>query len=165
MKRAWLLIGVSALVYGLVAWSSAAHLSGDRVALHVNTAGKVDESASRAGAITYFIGIGGVLLLLAVAVVGMCCFVPIRFLNIPNKDYWTAPERASTVRKMIVWDCAVIFSMPFLALSFIPINIALLSENPNGTSALWIIVPIGLWLIAMLSYVIWMVARRYRQPS
>ncbi len=165
MKRALFLIAACALVYALVAWSSASRLPADHVPLHVNTAGVVDESASRAGAITYFISMGAVLLFLAIAIVCMCQFLPVRFLNIPNKDYWTAPDRASRVRQMIVWDCAVIFSMPFLALSFIPINIALLSENPNGTSGLWIIVPIAIWLIAMVSYVIWMVARRYRKPS
>jgi hypothetical protein len=170
MKRALLLIAACALVYAFVAWSAAARLPEDRVALHVNTAGEVDESASRAGAITYFFStyffsIGGVLLVLAIAVLCMCRFVPVRFLNMPNKDYWAAPERAQTARQMILWDCAVIFGMPFLALSFIPINVALLSENPNGTSALWTIVPIAVWLIAMIGYVVWMVARRYRKPS
>jgi hypothetical protein len=163
MKRALLLIGAGAVVYALVAWSSASRLPEHRVPLHVNTAGQVDESASRAGAITYFIGIGAALLILALAVLFMTRLVPVRFLNIPNKQYWTTPERARIVRQMMIWDLAVIFTMPFLALSFIPINIALLSEDPN-TSGLWIIIPIGVWLLAMLGYAIWMVARRYRPP-
>jgi hypothetical protein len=165
MKRAWLLIGASALVYVFVAWGAASRLPADNVPLHVNRAGEVDESATRMGAIGYFISIGGVLLILAVAVLCLTHFVPVRFLNIPNKQYWTEPERAPIVRQMMVWDMAVIFSMPFLALSFIPINIALMSENPNGTSGLWIVVPIAVWLIAMVTYAIWMVARRYRKPS
>jgi hypothetical protein len=42
------------------------------------------------------------------------------------------------------------------------INVALQSEDPGRTSALWILLPIGLWLFAMACYVIWMYARRYR---
>ena len=164
MKRALMLIAVSCAVYALVAWWAASQLPAGDIAMHVNTAGEVDKSTSRAGAITYFVGLGGFVMLLAIGVVCMCAFVPIRFLNIPNKDYWTAPERVPTVRKMLVWDAGVIFSMPFLALSFIPVNIVLLSENPD-TSALWIVAPIGLWLLAILCYTIWMVRRRYRRTS
>jgi energy-converting hydrogenase Eha subunit A len=92
----------------------------------------------------------------------MCRWVPVRFLNIPHKEYWITPERVQAVRKMIVWDVAVIFSMPLLALSFIPVNIALVGDAPGGVSAVWLIGPMGAWLIAMACYVIWMITRRYR---
>jgi hypothetical protein len=39
-----------------------------------------------------------------------------------------------------------------------------MTDNPN-VSALWIIVPIGVWLIAMACYLIWMVTRRYRPAA
>ena len=162
MKRALLLVTAAAAVYVIVAWASAARLPADNVAMHVNLAGKVDKSTSRAGAITYFVAIGAGLLLLAVVALCACRFVPTRLLSIPHKDYWTTPERAPTVRQMMVWDVAVIFSMPFLALSFVPVGTALMSKDPAGTSALWIVVPIGVWLLAMLCYLIWMVRRRYR---
>jgi hypothetical protein len=162
MKRALLLITAAAAVYAFVAWSAAARLPADNVAMHVNLAGKVDKSTSRAGAVAYFVGIGVGLLLLAVVALCACRFLPTRLLSIPNKDYWATPERAPTVRQMLVWDVAVIFSMPFLALSFVPVSMALMSKDPAGTSALWIVVPIGIWLFAMLCYLIWMFSRRYR---
>jgi hypothetical protein len=113
MKRALFLVIAAAAVYVFVAWGAAARLPAGNVAMHVNMAGQVDESTSRAGAITYFLGIRGALLLLAIAVLCICRFVPMGFLNIPNKDYWATPERAPTARQMILWDAAVVFSMPF----------------------------------------------------
>jgi hypothetical protein len=165
MRRAVLLVTAAALVYGFVAWGAAARLPASNVAIHVNMAGQVDKFTSRAGAITYFVGIGAALLLIAVVALCLCRLVPMRFLNIPNKDYWNTPERAPTARQMMIWDIAVIFSMPFIALSFVPVSMALKSADPVGTSALWIVLPIGIWFLAMLCYVIWMVTRRYRPAS
>jgi hypothetical protein len=165
MKRALLLIAASAAVYALASWWAISRLPETGVPEHVNMAGEVDKYTTRAGAIGLFVGLGGFLLLLAVGLVCLCWLLPVRFLNIPNKEYWTAPERAPVVKRMVAWDMAVIFSMPLLALSFIPVNIALQSQNPAGVSALWILMPIGVWLVAMTCYVIWMIARRYRPQS
>ncbi len=162
MKRALFLIAASAAVYAIaVAWA-ASWLPETEVPMHVNTAGDVDRYASRAGAVNYFVGLGGFLLVLAVGLTCLCWWLPVRFLNIPHKEYWRAPERAPVLKKMVAWDMAVIFSMPLLALSFVPINVALQSENPAGVSALWILVPIGVWLLVMACYVVWIVTRRYR---
>jgi hypothetical protein len=165
VRRALLLILASAVVYGVAAWWAAQRLPETGVPMHVNMAGEVDRYATRAGAVGYFLGLGGFLLLLAVALVCLCWWAPVRFLNIPNKEYWSAPERVPTVRRMIAWDTAVLLSMPLLALSFIPVNVALQSANPAGVSASWIVVPIVVMLLAMTSYVIWMIFRRYRPRS
>jgi hypothetical protein len=166
VKRALLLIAASAAVYAIATWWAAARLPESGVVAQVNMAGEVNRYTTRAGAITYFVGLGAFLLVLAVVVLSLCWWLPARFLNVPHKEYWRAPERASIVKQMIAWDVAVIFSMPLLALSFIPVNVALLSQDPAGVSALWILAPIGIWLLAMACYLIWMYARRYRpQPS
>lgn len=165
MKRALLLIAASAVVYIIAAGWSVTRLPDGEVAMQVNASGEVNRYATRAEAITYFIGLGGFLLVLALAAVCLSRWVPVRYLNVPNKAYWTTTERGPIAREMIVWDMAVILSMPLLALSFIPVNVALQSDNPAGVSALWILIPFGVWLIAMACYVIWMVTRRYRPPS
>jgi hypothetical protein len=161
MKRALLLIASCATVYAVVAAWVVSRLPAEGVATHVNKAGQVNQTASRAGAVTYFEGIWGALLLLAVGMLCLSRWTPMRWLNIPHKDYWVTPERAPAVRQMMIWDGAVLFGMPFLALSFIPVNVLLVTEDPD-TSGLWIIVPIGIWLLAMLGYVGWMSTRRYR---
>jgi hypothetical protein len=165
VKRALLVIAASAAVYAIATWWAASQLPEDRVAMQINTAGEVNQYATRAGAISYFVGLGAFLLVLAIAAVCLCWWVPVRFLNFPNKKYWMTPERAPFIRRMVTWDAAVILSMPLLALSFIPVNVALLSQDPAGASELWILAPIGVWLAAMTCYVIWMYARRYRPRS
>jgi hypothetical protein len=165
MKRALLLIAASAAVYAIVAGWAAAQLPAEGVAMHVNTAGEVNKHASRAGSISYFIGLGGFLLVLAVGVLCMNRWIPLRWLNIPHREYWSSPEHAPKAREMLVWDTAVIFSLPFLALSFIPVNVALSTSDPRETSALWIVVPFGVWILAMIAYIVWMMTRRYRPPA
>ena len=164
MKRALLLIAASAAVYAAAAWWAAARLPADNVAIHVNTAGQVNKYTSYSGAVSMFIGLGGFLLGLAVVVVCVTRFTPVRWLNVPHKNYWTTPERGPIVRRMMVWDMAVIFSMPLVALAFIPIDISLTTTDPEGTSALWFFISIGLLLFGIIGYAIWMTGYRYRPP-
>jgi hypothetical protein len=116
MKRALLLITASAVVYAIAASWAAARLPENGVAMRVNTAGEVTEYTSRAGAIRYFIGLGGLMLVVAVVVVCVVCWIPVRRLSIPYKDYWISPERVAKVRQMIVWDTGLIFSVLLVAL-------------------------------------------------
>jgi hypothetical protein len=151
-------------VYGLAVWWAASRLPEYDVPMHVNAAGEVDRYAGRGAAIGYFVGLGSFLVLLAVAVVCLCRWTPARFLNIPHKDYWREPDREAVLRQMIVWDSAVLLSMPLIALGFIPVNIALLSDASRAVSSLWILLPVGVLLLAMAGYLVWMTTRRYRPP-
>jgi hypothetical protein len=57
---------------------------------------------------------------------------------------------------MVAWDIALIFGMPLVAFSFLPVNIALLTEDSAGTPSLGLLVPIGIWLLGLTCYLIWM---------
>ena len=162
MKRALLLIAASAVVYAVAASWAAARLPENGVAMRVNAAGQAIEYSSRAGAITYFAGLGGAMLVVAVAVICVVHRIPLRRLSIPYQDYWMSPERVVKVRQMIVWDIGLIFSTLLVALSFIPVKISLTTADPEGTSVLWRVVPSGLWLLMLACYGIWMIFRRYR---
>jgi hypothetical protein len=163
VKRALLLIAASAAVYAIALGWAATRLPDHWGAMHIDTSGRVNQYGSRAVTVAYSVGVGGFLLLLAVAAVCLCWWVPVRYLNMPNKDYWTTPGRAPIVRRMVVWDVALIFSMPLVALSFNSVGLALQVDDLARGSALWTIGPIGVWLLAMVCYTIWMVVRRYRR--
>src|ERR1700756_562767 len=165
MKRALLLIAACAAIYTVAAWWAAARLPETGVAMHVNGAGEVDRYGTRASAINFFIGLGALVVVLAIGSVCLSRFGPLKRLNIPHKEYWTQPQRGPVVRQMIMWDMAVIFGITLLGLSSVPINIALMSSNPAGVSMLTLLVPIGAMLIAMVGYLIWMVTRRYRPKA
>jgi hypothetical protein len=162
VRRALSLIAASAALYGLAVWWAASRLPDSDVPMHVNTAGDVDRYADRAAAINYFVGLGGFLALLAVAVVCLCRWTPVRFLNVPHEEYWRAPERESDIRGMVVWDSAVLLSMPLIALACIPLNIAAMSDSSRAVSPLGILVPVGILLLAMAGYLLWMYRGRYR---
>jgi hypothetical protein len=162
MKRALLLIAACAAVYAIAAGWAGARLPENDVAMHVNAAGEVTKYSSRSGAVTMFVALGGVVFVLALGMIGLTRWSPVRHLSIPNKSYWTTSDRAPVVREMMLWDISVLFGTALVALSFIPVDISLTTTNQEGTSAFWIVVPIGLWLVATAVYIIWMVTRRYR---
>ena len=111
---------------------------------------------------TVFITLGGGVLVLAIVVMCLVRFGPMGLLNIPNKAYWTAPERTQVARQMLLRDTAVIFSVVLLMLSVVPAVIALHSGDPRGMSPLLIAGPLGGGTLALVGYAVWMVARRYR---
>lgn len=65
----------------------------EHVAIHFNSAGHPDAWGNKIQLITiYFISVG----VIAVLCLGFALFahkVPVSLLNLPNKDYWLAPER------------------------------------------------------------------------
>src|SRR5918993_655320 len=101
MKRALGLIAASAAVYGLAVWWAASRLPDSDVPMHVNLAGDVDRYAARTAAIDYFVGLGCFLVLLAIAVVCLCRWTPVRFLNVPHKEYWRAPQPVLVIPRML----------------------------------------------------------------
>jgi hypothetical protein len=163
VKRAVLVVAACAAFYVVVASLAAAQLPAERVAMHVNRAGQVNETTTRASAVTYFAGIWFVLALLAVGMLCVLRWTPLHRLNLPHEAYWVTPEHAAVARRMIMWDGAVLFGMPFLALAFIPVDVALTSRDP-GTSGPWVLVPIGIWLLATICYAMWTASGRYRPP-
>jgi hypothetical protein len=63
---------------------------------------------------------------------------------------------------MLSWDLAVLFSMPLLAFSYLPVDITLTTLDPVGHEQLWFVAVIGVMVLGTLAYAAWMVVRHYR---
>ena len=133
--------------------------------MRVGSAGEPIEYASRSDAIGYFIALGGLVLVVAVAAICAVYWMPLRWFSIPYKDYWTSPERVAKARRMMVWDTGLSFSTLLMALSFVPVKISLTTNDPQGTSVFWRVAPSGLWLLSLACYVAWMFFHRYQPRS
>jgi hypothetical protein len=162
MGRALLLVLASAAVYvSAVAWA-ASRLPEDGVALHVNTEGVVNAYGSRAVAMGLFVTVGSVLIVLAMVSVASARWLPPSLINVPHKEFWTQPSRLARFRRMLCWDLAVLFSLPLLVFSYLPVDITLTTSDPVGHRQFWFVLAIGLLLLGVAAYVGWMVLRRYR---
>ncbi len=81
-----------AVVYALAVWWAAVRLPVDDVPLHFGASGLADAFGTRAEALAGHIGFGMLMVGLGVASIVLARRGPLRLVNMPYKDYWTAPE-------------------------------------------------------------------------
>jgi hypothetical protein len=124
----------------------------------------VNAYGSRADAIGLFVGLGAFLLVLGVLVLGSVSRIPPRLINVPHRDYWAEPSRLPTLRRMLAWDIAVLFGLPLLALSVLPVDLTLTTLDPAGHGQAAFLVAIGALVVGIAGYTVWMATVRYR-PS
>jgi hypothetical protein len=162
MIRALGLLLVSAAVFAATVIWAAARLPLHGVAVHVDAHGVVNGYESRAHVVVLFATIGVVLAGLGVVTVAAVRWLPVRLINVPHKDYWSEPQRLPLFRRMLVWDVAVLFSLPLLGLSYVPVEVTLLTLDPAGHNQIWLPVVVGVMMVGLFAYIAWMVIARYR---
>lgn len=161
MFRASALLLAAAVFAGGVAWA-AGRLPVEGVAMHVDTNGAVNGYGSRVQAVALFVTVGAVLAGLGLASVTAVRWVPVRLVSMPRKEYWSEPTRLLLFRAMLVWDVAVLFSLPLLGLSYVPVEITLLTLDPAGHNQIWLPAVLGATMVGLFAYIAWMVIGRYR---
>jgi serine/threonine-protein kinase len=65
------------------------------IATHFGAAGVPNGWMSRHGMVVFSVGVLGFVLLVVVGTAYLIRFIPPKLINIPNRDYWFAPERRS----------------------------------------------------------------------
>jgi preprotein translocase subunit SecG len=129
------------------------------VASHFDAAGRANAWMSRAGFIRVYAGLTlfltGLFLVLALAMAG----ADPRYLNLPNKEHWLAPERRA---ETLAWIADWSRWMGAGALALIASVMHLAGEaNRGGTGALG---PGALWLLgAFVVYALVMLVRMVRR--
>jgi hypothetical protein len=167
MIRALALLLAGAAVFAAAVIWAATRLPIDGVAVHVDAHGVVNGYESRARAVVQFATVGAVLTGLGLVMVAAVRWLPVRWLpvrliNVPHKDHWSEPQRLPLFRRMLVWDMAVLFSLPLLGLSYLPGDVTLLTLDPAGHNQIWLPVIVGVMMVALFAYIAWMVIGRYR---
>ena len=164
--RAWLVVSASGAVYALSVLWSATQLPASGVPLHFGADGSADRFGSRAEALTASIVFGAVMLAITAAVVLLSRHAPLDLINVPHKNYWIAPERIQAFRRMLAWDIALFMSVTITLLSIIPIGTVLaLRADPVGFSAVTMWLLLGLYLLGVALWAIWLARYRYRPPA
>ena len=135
----------------------------DRMASHYDFAGNPNDWMSKQGLVAFYLGTSGFVLGLFALIPRLLRILPTSLINMPNKDYWLAPERkeASLAVMGVYMDVfaagvgvllVTVFEMTFRA-------------NEGGDGRL----PFpGIVLGAFLAFTVaWIVAltRRFRKPA
>src|SRR4051812_34383667 len=129
MKDKWLslCIIIGALMYGAVDFARQYPQLPPQLASHFNFAGQPDAWSSKAE----FIGMSGAVLVLVVFMLGLLSAggwdLAARLINIPNKDYWFAPERETETRDSIV-RCGLWFTAATLWLVVLVVHEAMVAN-------------------------------------
>lgn len=153
------------IAFAAYVWLTAAQLP-ERVATHFGMAGEPNGWMTRAGHVqfTLLFGLGVPAFVLGIfAIIGRCGD---RWLNIPNKEYWLAPERRQATFDFIArqgfWFAGLFIA--FLA----GIHHSILAANSRSPVALpasdvgWIAGP---YLVATLVWVAIFIGRFARRPA
>jgi uncharacterized membrane protein len=98
------------LAAGLLAAATVARVAGawdalpERMASHFGPSGAPDGFMPRADFVTVMALTGGGTVLLLTLLPQLLRFVPAELINMPNREYWLAPERrAQTLARLGVW--------------------------------------------------------------
>ena len=119
--RPWLYLFAGGVLYAVAVGWAAAVLPPSGVVLHFGAGGAADRFGTRADAVTLMAALGGFLLGVGALVVLLARRGSLSLFNVPNKDYWMAPERRPRLRRMLANDVARVLGGTLVFLVVVPI--------------------------------------------
>jgi serine/threonine-protein kinase len=122
----------------------------ERVASHFSAAGEPNGWMSRS-AYLQFIGIFGAVVPLFVVVVFR--LVPVNLINVPNRDFWFAPERSAQSREYLFrqsfWFADLMIGF------FIGVHLAVVQANGHSPAQLSLSMLLGVTGIFLFGILLW----------
>lgn len=159
---AWAAWGLVVTAY-VIGWCWGAARLPERVPTHFGLDGSADAWGSRTEHIVFFAILGVVLLLGMPALMYAATGGDGTFLNLPNKEYWLAPERRDEFRRRFLADSLVFVALTGTLMSVLQAVVvwsALRADDPPA----WVFpVVIAAFLVAVAIWVRRLLAR-YRPP-
>ncbi len=155
---------LSYLIYGAFVFSTSLDLP-DPVASHFNGAGRPDGWMSRAQYLI-FIGLFGFFFPLVIAAsTSITRLLPDKFVNIPNRDYWLAPERRSATFDFLTRHS---FAFGHVAIGFVGgVHWTVTRANRHHPPHLegYLLLPIVLLFLAATAFYIYRLISHFRCPD
>jgi uncharacterized membrane protein len=131
----------------------------EQVAGHFNATGQPDSWMSRP-AYLQFISIFGSVVPLFIIVVFRS--LPMNLINVPNRDYWFAPERRAQSRRFLF--CQSFWFACLMSGFFIGVNFAVVQANTHSPARLSLTVLLGVAGFFLAGTLLW-VMNLFRQFS
>jgi uncharacterized membrane protein len=145
--------------YGALMAMTCGHLP-ERVATHFAASGEPNGWMTRGGFVLFQAGMVAVLGAVFFALPRLLAKVPTKYINVPNRDYWTRPENLPALRSILVrymgWmGVLVVGLMAGLFAITLRVN---LSPRPHLEPA-WAGIVLGLFVAADLAWVVLFITR------
>jgi len=160
------LIFVLLVLYAAVHFSNLYPQLPDVVASHFNARGAENGWQTKQAFFSVFIVVSVLPIVVGFGVPRIIAAVPAQLINLPNKQYWLAPEhRAETMAFLdayFAWFACAIFLIIILTFDY-AIQSNLHPENPPNPARMWYVL-VG-FLLFTLVWVVRMLARFLRPPS
>jgi uncharacterized membrane protein len=166
MRKFPLLLFVILLIAAAVLILQLAGRLPDWVAVHFDAAGRANGFMTRAGCRDFMLlSTLGAPLLITIATALLPRLVPASLINIPHRDYWLAPERASAsllfLSEQGLWfGCIFVVFLAAVDGLLVKANSVSPPEFPNRLFVVTLILffcVVGAWFVRML--------RRFRAPA
>ena len=136
----------------------------EQVAVHFNAAGEADGWASKPGLVAIYLGTFPVLAAMFVGIAWGLRKLPASMINLPNKDYWLAPERREAtlafLASWLLWmgNATLLFLVVVLHLTLL----ANLQPEPKLPDTFW---PAFIGYLGFVAVWIVRLYRRFRKPA
>ena len=160
------LIFVLLVLYAAVHFSNLYPQLPDVVASHFNARGAANGWQTKQAFFSVFIGVSVLAIVVGFGVPRIIAAVPAQLINLPNKQYWLAPEHLAEAMAFLnayfAWFACAIFLIIILTFDYATQS-NLHPENPPNPARMWYVL-VG-FLLFTLVWVVRMLAKFLRQPD
>lgn len=160
------------LIFVLLALYAAVHFSDlyaqlpNVVASHFNGRGAANGWQTKQAFFEFFAIISAVVVVIGFAIPKIISVLPSQTINLPNKNYWLAPERAGETIQFLnahfAWFACALFLFNILVFDY-AIQINLDPQHPPSSDRFWYV--LAGFLVFVMVWTIRMLAKFLRQPS
>ncbi len=137
----------------------------ERMAAHFNAQGHPDRFVSKAEFFWFQIQTLGVTLLVSLLPQVLFLFIPLELVNMPNREYWLAPERRDETRDRLSSFGSIVFAIILLIIQF-AFEIAVYAnlQNPIFFNA-GLMIPVMVASFIMIGLALLWLMLSFRVPS
>jgi uncharacterized membrane protein len=171
-KRLFLDSRLPKLIFVLLVLYAAFHFASvypqlpDVVASHFNGRGSANGWQTKQAFFGVMVIVSVVIVGMGFAIPKMIAALPKQMMNLPNKNYWLAPERVADTMAFLettfAWFACVVFLFNILVFDY-AVQINLHPENPPDAARLWYIL-VG-FLLFMLLWTVRMLTKFLHPPQ
>ena len=131
-----------------------------RVATHFDLQGNPNGWMSRNANVVVFAVLGVALPICMYGIFSLARFIPVRFVNLPRREYWLAPERLDAtlreLRRQALWlGCLVVLFIAGLYVVTLLAN----QQNPAQLDSSLVLALLGGFLLGLAIWVVFLLRR------
>lgn len=153
-------VAATLLYAGVVLWAWSTFP--ERVPVHWGGGGDVDRVVSKGRALAELVVIGGVMSLLLGGAAVLVRRLPLAWINVPHKEFWTRPENRPVLHRRLATDLWLVATATLLLLTVLVVQVGLVADDPDPRLGPLFWVTFGVYLLLMVGYAVHSAVRRYR---